>query len=564
MKFGNMLASILISWIMLSTLSYGAVTIDVVESGGDVVATASGSVNTTDLVRNINWSSIGSFVRGSASGADGQIILAPISSSTAIASYTISTGVAFSTGSLIYASSSSGTRVGFLSTSGSSPPDLIYLETDYVSNAAISSTATWSGQSFAGLGLIPGTYVVTWGTGANADSLTLNIGAALPSTYTVSGDVGGPAGATVRLRQAGDHTVFATEVSGGTGNYTFSGLANGDYTVHPSIFGYEYTPGVAAVTIAGADVTGVDFLAQLDQPGNRIYGTVTGPGAVGATITLGTDPQRTILTDSSGYYVFQDVPNGTYTLVPSLTGFTFTSDDPSIPATVNDYDRHMPNFTSAAGTSSPQTITGFTATPSSGIVGGGSTLSATASSGLTVTFGSDTPTVCTVASSTVSYLVEGTCIVTADQAGDASFDPAPQVTLDITVAKADQTITGLAANPATGVVEGSSTLSATASSGLTVSFGSSTTAVCTVAGTTVSYLAAGTCTVTADQAGDANYNPAPQLTLDIDVTDALPAPPPPSAIPYVPIPTLSLWGLVAMFLMMLGIGGMIVRRKTLR
>ena len=85
------------------------------------------------------------------------------------------------------------------------------------------------------------------------------------------------------------------------------------------------------------------------------------------------------------------------------------------------------------------------------------------------------------------------------------------------VGKSNQTISGLAADPATGTVGGTSALSATASSGLTVAFDSSTAAVCTVAGTTVSYLTTGTCTVTADQAGDGNYNPAPQVSLDITV-----------------------------------------------
>jgi hypothetical protein len=199
-----------------------------------------------------------------------------------------------------------------------------------------------------------------------------------------------------------------------------------------------------------------------------------------------------------------------------------------------------------------QTITGFTATPSSGAVGGSSTLSATASSGLTVSFGSSTTAVCTVAGTTVSYLATGTCTVTADQAGDASYNAAPQVTVDIVVSPGDQTISSFAASPGSGFLGGSSALSATASSGLAVIFASSATAVCTVAGNTVSYIAAGTCTLTADQAGDANYNAAPQVSLNITVTDE----PPP------PIPTLSLWGLMAMFLILLGIGGMIVRRKT--
>src|SRR5207244_2568803 len=53
--------------------------------------------------------------------------------------------------------------------------------------------------------------------------------------------------------------------------------------------------------------------------------------------------------------------------------------------------------------------------------------------------------------------------------------------------------------------------SATASSGLTVSFSSQTTTTCTVSGTTVHIVAAGTCTIRASQGGDLNYNPAPNV-----------------------------------------------------
>jgi MBG domain (YGX type) len=64
------------------------------------------------------------------------------------------------------------------------------------------------------------------------------------------------------------------------------------------------------------------------------------------------------------------------------------------------------------------------------------------------------------------------------------------------------------------------TVSAAASSGLAVSFSSTTTAVCTVSGTTVTLVAAGTCTIAADQAGDASYNPAPQVTQSFEVAKA--------------------------------------------
>ena len=49
----------------------------------------------------------------------------------------------------------------------------------YVSGSALSDTgATWDNQTFRSLDVTPGTYKWTWGSGANADSFTLNIGAA--------------------------------------------------------------------------------------------------------------------------------------------------------------------------------------------------------------------------------------------------------------------------------------------------------------------------------------------------------------------------------------------------
>ncbi len=61
---------------------------------------------------------------------------------------------------------------------------------------------------------------------------------------------------------------------------------------------------------------------------------------------------------------------------------------------------------------------------------------------------------------------------------------------------------------------------ASASSGLAVAYDSSTTPVCTVSGTTVSIVAAGTCTLTADQAGDVAWNAAPQATQSLVIAQA--------------------------------------------
>jgi hypothetical protein len=66
------------------------------------------------------------------------------------------------------------------------------------------------------------------------------------------------------------------------------------------------------------------------------------------------------------------------------------------------------------------------------------------------------------------------------------------------------------------------TVSATATSGLPVSFSSETQSVCTVSGTTVTLVATGTCTIDADQAGNADYLPALTVPRTFAVVQALP------------------------------------------
>jgi len=67
------------------------------------------------------------------------------------------------------------------------------------------------------------------------------------------------------------------------------------------------------------------------------------------------------------------------------------------------------------------------------------------------------------------------------------------------------------------------TLSATASSGLAVSFTSTTTSICTVSGDHATFIASGTCTIAANQAGNADYAPATQVTQSIVVNPSLAA-----------------------------------------
>lgn len=72
-----------------------------------------------------------------------------------------------------------------------------------------------------------------------------------PATYTISGQVTsgstGLSGVTMTLGGAGS----GTTTTGTSGNYSFSNLAAGSYTVTPSLSGYNFTPSSWSGTISG-------------------------------------------------------------------------------------------------------------------------------------------------------------------------------------------------------------------------------------------------------------------------------------------------------------------------
>jgi hypothetical protein len=89
----------------------------------------------------------------------------------------VNTPASFGPGGFTFASSNSG---GLLEIIGNG----LDVPAGYVSGTMISGSSTYVGQTLASLGLTPGKYVDTWGEGADADSLTINIaGIPEPSTW---------------------------------------------------------------------------------------------------------------------------------------------------------------------------------------------------------------------------------------------------------------------------------------------------------------------------------------------------------------------------------------------
>ena len=148
--------------------------------------------------------------------------------------------------------------------------------------------------------------------------------------------------------------------------------------------------------------------------------TITGTGLAGATGVRFGAAAGTITADSSTQITVTSPP-GTGTVTLTVTTPAGTS---KITAADHYAYTTRPKLT--------QSIS-FTA-PASGTAGGSAALSATGGgSGNPVVFSVDPasgPGVCTVSGTTVTYTAAGSCVIDANQAGNASYAAAPQVQRD--------------------------------------------------------------------------------------------------------------------------------------
>jgi hypothetical protein len=260
-----------------------------------------------------------------------------------------------------------------------------------------------------------GTTVTINDTAPTSDRYNLSICEVLPSlavvtTYGISGTVSPAAsgtGATITLSGAAN----ATTTADASGNFTFTGLANGSYTVTPAKTGFTFTPANAPATIASANVTGVAFTIQA-VPTFTISGSITpSTSGSGTTVSLTGTSNATTTADSSGNYSFAGLANGTYTVRPTMSGFTFNPVNQLV--TINGANMTGINFTIQAVPTF--TISG-SVTPSAS--GSGTTLTLTGA-------GSGTTTADSSGNYSFAAETNGTYTITPSKTGFA-FTPATQ------------------------------------------------------------------------------------------------------------------------------------------
>ncbi len=319
-----------------------------------------------------------------------------------------------------------------------------------------------------------------YGSGTFTVSATATSGLAVSFASTTK-TICTVSGATVTLVAAGQCTIQATQ----TGNTDYAAAT-------PVTQSFQVTQATQTITFAALS--------------NRVYGS--GTFKVSATASSGL-----AVSFASTTTAICTVSSATVTLV--------AVGQCSIQATQagnTDYAAATPVTQSFQVTQATQTIT-FGTLSNRVYASGTFKVSATASSGLAVSFASTTTTVCTLSGATVTLVAVGQCSIQATQAGNTNYAAATPVTQSFQVTQATQTITfGTLLNRVYG--SGTFKVSATASSGLAVSFASTTTAVCTLSGATVTLVAVGQCSIQATQAGNTNYTAATPVTQSFQVTQA--------------------------------------------
>ena len=112
------------------------------------------------------------------------------------------------------------------------------------------------------------------------------------------------------------------------GSYGFYELTSGSYTVTPIKDGWRFDPVSRTTETLSANITNWDFVGTqiVQETKFSISGYIkdtSGNGISGVSVSLSGTISKSIITPTSGYYEFSDLPTGSYTVTATKLGWEF-------------------------------------------------------------------------------------------------------------------------------------------------------------------------------------------------------------------------------------------------
>ncbi|MDE2386611.1 MAG: InlB B-repeat-containing protein [Actinomycetales bacterium] len=462
-----------------------------------------------------------------------------------------------------------------------------YLPGPTITNAnqttTLGSTATFTATPTRASNLTAATFSYQWQSSTDSGTTWADIAGATSATYTTPTQ---NSTATSAIRYRAKVTQTATTIAGSPTAYNYSPAATLTVNLTPNIITFgalsgktygdasfnlaatassgltvAFTSATTGVcTVSGTTVTIVSAgtcTINANQAGNatyaaatqvqqsftvsakaltitatndtKIYGATKTYGASSSAFTqsglVGSETIGSVtITASGGTTTTANI--GTYSLTPSAaTGGTFVASNYTITYVAGSLtvSSQAPVFSWANASTTYAPSGTYSVTAPTVTTGGTGTWS----------YSSSDTTVATVATgNTLNLLKAGSTTITATFSPSSSnYTGGTTTTMVLTVNQAANTITWT--QTLGNVAFGSTTiaLTATASNGGSIAYSTNNNAICSVSGSTLTITGAGSCTVTANQAGDVSFAAATAATKTFSVTQAA------NAITFAPAPT---------------------------
>jgi PEP-CTERM motif len=165
----------------LSGQARAGIVVDISQDGANVVMNGSGTIDFTGLTIVGDGG-----IQPSIFAASGRVLLGPVSATGADVYGGLTGPASFGSGGGFSPSSGSGDSFGLWASNNGFGFPILLIHGSQMSGEMFTSSDTYDNTTIAGLGLTPGTYVWTWGTGSD-QSFTLNIaGTSVPEPSSLA------------------------------------------------------------------------------------------------------------------------------------------------------------------------------------------------------------------------------------------------------------------------------------------------------------------------------------------------------------------------------------------